>query len=85
MTAQKRFDEMTGELEDRKGSEPRFEVGDKVRLTRKCRIHDGVFTVSGSGVDVSSNLMLYSCYRVNEKGHTIWFSCGESVLEEVGR
>jgi len=85
VAAQTRFDATTGKLEDRKTSEPKFRVGDKVRLTRRCRIHDGVFIVSSSGVDVSSNLMLYSCYRVNEKGHTIWFSCGESVLEEVGR
>ena len=85
MTAQKRFDIITGELEDRKAPEPRFKVGDEVRLTKKYRIHDGVFTVSSFGVDVSSNLVLYSCWRMNEKGHTIWFSCEEGLLEGVRR
>lgn len=85
MTIQTRFNEKTGELEDRKAPEPRFKVGDEVRLNRRHRVHDGVFTVSSFGVDVSSNLVLYSCCRINEKGHTIWFSCGEGVLEEVRR
>ena len=80
MTVQWRFNE-TGELEVREVGEPKFKVGDKVRLIKKYRIHKGMFVVSSIGI--GSESILYSCLGTNDKGQVIWFSCGEGALEKA--
>ena len=78
-----RFNDKTGDLGVKELGESKFGVGDKVVLTKEYRIFGGVFEIDSIGRNVLSNTVSYACYRIDERGHTIWFSCGEIALEKA--